>query len=111
MVRHDWGYEITGSRIERLVERTDFDAEPAVQRFQVILDRMGVSAALADAGAEPGDTVPRGRSRVRVRAVTAPRLECRFPAKVAELQRPIAGMRPPSKDEVAGRDGVREGAP
>ena len=57
MVRHDWGYEITGSRIERLVERTDFDAEPAVQRFQVILDRMGVSAALADAGAEPGDTV------------------------------------------------------
>ena len=57
VVRHDWGYEITGSRIERLVERTDFDAEPAVQRFQVILDRMGVSAALADAGAEPGDTV------------------------------------------------------
>ncbi len=57
VVRHGWGYEITGSRIERLVERTDFDAEPAVQRFQVILDRMGVSAALEEAGAEPGDTV------------------------------------------------------
>lgn len=57
VVRHEWGYEITGSRIRRLVERTDFDAEPALQRFQVILDRMGVSAALAEAGAEPGDTV------------------------------------------------------
>ncbi|MBO0702704.1 MAG: Obg family GTPase CgtA, partial [Candidatus Dormibacteraeota bacterium] len=57
VVRHPWGYEITGTRIQRLVERTDFDAEPALQRFQVILDRMGVSAALAEAGAEPGDTV------------------------------------------------------
>lgn len=57
VVRRDWGYEITGTRIERLVERTDFDAEPSLQRFQVILDRMGVSAALAEAGAEPGDTV------------------------------------------------------
>ncbi|MFZ0216571.1 MAG: GTPase ObgE [Candidatus Dormiibacterota bacterium] len=57
VVRHAWGYEVSGAGVERLVQRTDFDAEPALQRFQVILDRTGVSAALQDAGAEPGDTV------------------------------------------------------
>jgi GTP-binding protein len=28
-----------------------------MQRFQVALDRMGVSSALEEAGAQPGDTV------------------------------------------------------
>ncbi|MGH7912670.1 MAG: Obg family GTPase CgtA, partial [Candidatus Dormibacteraceae bacterium] len=55
--RREWGFQVMGSRIERLVDRTDFDSEAALQRFQVILDRMGVSAALAEAGAEAGDTV------------------------------------------------------
>ena len=57
VVHHQWGYEVVGPSVERLVQRTDFDAEPAVQRFQVLLDRMGVSAALQEAGVEPGDTV------------------------------------------------------
>jgi len=55
--RHPWGFLVTGRAVERLVARTRFDSEAATQRLQVGLDRMGVSAALEEAGAEPGDTV------------------------------------------------------
>jgi GTPase len=55
--RHPWGFLVTGAAVERLVERARFDSEVATQRFQVALDRMGVSAALEEAGARPGDTV------------------------------------------------------
>jgi GTPase len=55
--RHPWGFTVSGPTVERLVARARFDSEAATQRFQVALDRMGVSAALEEAGAEPGDTV------------------------------------------------------
>ncbi|HXM54991.1 MAG TPA: GTPase ObgE [Candidatus Dormibacteraeota bacterium] len=55
--RHSWGYLVAGPAVERLVARTRFDSEAATQRFQVALDRLGVSSALEEAGAEPGDTV------------------------------------------------------
>ena len=55
--RHPWGFLVSGTAVERLVARTRFDSEAATQRFQVALDRMGVSDALEEAGAEPGDTV------------------------------------------------------
>jgi GTPase len=55
--RHPWGFLVSGKAVEQLVARTRFDSEAAVQRFQVALDRLGVSSALEDAGAEPGDTV------------------------------------------------------
>ncbi|HEX4215092.1 MAG TPA: GTPase ObgE [Candidatus Dormibacteraeota bacterium] len=55
--RRDWGFEVRGGAVERLVQRTDFTSEEALDRFQVQLDRLGVSSALVDAGAEPGDTV------------------------------------------------------
>ena len=55
--RHPWGFLVSGDAVERLVARARFDSEAATQRFQVALDRMGVSAALEEAGAEPGDTV------------------------------------------------------
>jgi GTPase len=55
--RHPWGFLVSGEGVERLVARTRFDSEAALQRFQVALDRMGVSAALEEAGAEAGDTV------------------------------------------------------
>jgi GTP-binding protein len=57
VVRRPWGYLVSGEAVERLVARASFDSEAATQRFQVALDRMGVSAALEEAGAEPGDTV------------------------------------------------------
>ncbi len=55
--RRPWGFQVSGAAVERLVERTSFDADAALQRFQVALDRLGVSAALEEAGAQPGDTV------------------------------------------------------
>jgi GTP-binding protein len=55
--RHPWGFLVAGPAVERLVARARFDTEAATQRFQVALDRMGVSAALEEAGAQPGDTV------------------------------------------------------
>jgi GTPase len=55
--RRPWGFEVTGESVERLVRRTDFDSGEGLEWFQVQLDRLGVSSALEDAGAEPGDTV------------------------------------------------------
>ena len=55
--RHPWGFLVSGEAVERLVARARFDSEAAAQRFQVALDRLGVSAALEEAGAQPGDTV------------------------------------------------------
>ena len=55
--RHPWGYRVSGERVERLVERTDLDSDSALERFQVELDRIGVSAALESAGVSAGDTV------------------------------------------------------
>ena len=55
--RHPWGFLVSGEEVERLVARTRFDSEAGVQRFQVALDRLGVSAALEEAGVEAGDTV------------------------------------------------------
>jgi len=55
--RRDWGLEVGGKQVERLLERYDLDSPAGFDRFQVALDRMGVTAALEKAGAAPGDTV------------------------------------------------------
>ena len=57
VLRRAWGFEVSGDRVTRLVERTDFESSHALDRFQVQLDRIGVSRALEEAGARPGDTV------------------------------------------------------
>ena len=55
--RHPWGFEISGAGLERLLERVDFDSDQSFAWFQVQLDRLGVTAALEEAGVAPGDTV------------------------------------------------------
>jgi GTPase len=55
--KKDWGFAVSGDRVEHLVERTDLDSEGGLARFQSELDRLGVNAALEAAGVEPGDTV------------------------------------------------------
>jgi GTP-binding protein len=55
--RRDWGLEVAGKRVERLLERYDLETPAGFDRFQVALDRMGVTAALEEAGVEPGETV------------------------------------------------------
>ena len=52
-----WGYEVVGERAQALVERADFDSQHSFDWFQVQLHRQGITAALEEAGVQPGDTV------------------------------------------------------
>jgi len=60
--RRDWGLEVEGARVARLLDRYDLDTPAGFDRFQLALERMGVNAALEEAGAAPGDTVRIGDS-------------------------------------------------
>jgi len=53
----DGAYLISGEKPERWVRQTDFSNDEAVGYLADRLARLGVEQALADAGAEPGDTV------------------------------------------------------
>ncbi len=50
-------YEITGSRIEKIVNSTNFDDYESLQFFQRALRNLGVIDALEEKGIEEGDTV------------------------------------------------------
>lgn len=50
-------FRVSGKRIERAVAMTYWDYDQAVARFQRILESMGITAALEQAGIKPGDTV------------------------------------------------------
>ncbi|NDJ34423.1 MAG: Obg family GTPase CgtA, partial [Chloroflexi bacterium] len=50
-------YEVVGQRVERAAAMTYWQYEEAVLRFQRILDALGVTAALEEAGCGEGDTV------------------------------------------------------
>ena len=50
-------YVVTGDRIERLAQMTDFDSDEALARFEGILAKMGVTKKLRELGAHDGDTV------------------------------------------------------
>ncbi len=50
-------YRVNGRRIERAAAMTHWDYEDAIMRFQDILETLGVSAALEEAGVQVGDTV------------------------------------------------------
>jgi GTP-binding protein len=52
---------VTGKRIERIANQTNFDNEESAERFQRDLVRTGVDGALRRAGVRPGDTVRIGR--------------------------------------------------
>ena len=53
----DDGWRVHGKRIERIAAMTYFEFEATALRFQRILESMGISEALLEAGIEPGDTV------------------------------------------------------
>jgi GTP-binding protein len=50
-------YRVQGERIERAAKMTYWEYEEAVNRFQKILEALGITAALREAGVEVGDTV------------------------------------------------------
>ena len=54
------GFRVVGERIERAAAMTYWDNEEAILRFQKILETMGVSDALIEAGVQVGDTVQIG---------------------------------------------------
>lgn len=51
----DW--RVRGQKIERVASQTYFEFDATAMRFQQILDQMGISRALRDAGIAEGDTV------------------------------------------------------
>ena len=54
---YDGVYRVSGKRVERAAAMTYWDYEEAVLRFQNILEALGVSSALEEAGVQAGDTV------------------------------------------------------
>jgi GTP-binding protein len=57
-IRVDAGtYIVSGERVERLAQMTDFDNDEALARFEQILAKMGVDKKLRELGVHEGDTV------------------------------------------------------
>lgn len=53
----DGSWHVSGEEIERVAAMTYFEFDSTLLRFQHILERMGISEALEEAGVETGDTV------------------------------------------------------
>jgi GTP-binding protein len=50
-------YEVSGKRIENLVNMTNMDQEESLQKFQRTIERMGLEDALREMGIKEGDLV------------------------------------------------------
>jgi GTP-binding protein len=50
-------YVVSGERVERLAQMTDFESDEALARFEQVLAKMGVTKKLRDLGVADGDTV------------------------------------------------------
>ncbi len=57
ITRLEDGWRVEGHQIERVAAMTYWEFEATARRFQQILDRMGISSALVEAGILVGDTV------------------------------------------------------
>lgn len=55
--RENGGWRVRGKRIERIAAMTYFEFEAPLNRFQQILESMGISRALEEAGVQSGDMV------------------------------------------------------
>jgi GTP-binding protein len=55
--REEDGWRVHGKNIERIAAMTYWEFEPTVLRFQQILEKMGITEALGEAGIREGDTV------------------------------------------------------
>lgn len=62
VVEQEDGFEITGTRVKRMIEMTDLKNEEAVRYLQRRLERIGVIDKLRAMGAEEGDTVRIGET-------------------------------------------------
>jgi GTP-binding protein len=57
-------WRVHGVRIERIAAMTVWNLDEAVQRFQRMLERLGITQALEEAGVQPGDTVRIGEQEL-----------------------------------------------
>ncbi|MCL6634484.1 MAG: GTPase ObgE [Peptococcaceae bacterium] len=57
VTRENGIFRVAGREIERRVAMTDMENEESVERFQRLLKRTGIVAALVEAGVKEGDTV------------------------------------------------------
>jgi GTP-binding protein len=57
ITREDDAWRVRGAEVERVAAMTNWDLDEAVQRFQRIVEAMGLKAALREAGVQTGDTV------------------------------------------------------
>ena len=62
--REGEGWRVRGKRIERVAQMTNWDYYEAALRFQRILEVMGISQALLEAGVQVGDAVTIGESEL-----------------------------------------------
>jgi GTP-binding protein len=62
--REGRGWRVRGVKIERLVKMTNFNQPEAVDRVQRVLDAMGVSQSLLNAGLQEGDIVAIGETEL-----------------------------------------------
>ena len=53
----DGAWHVTGKQVERLALRHRFDSQESLMAFQRAVDKLGIIAALRQAGVEEGDTV------------------------------------------------------
>jgi GTP-binding protein len=59
--RRNGEFVITGSKIEKFAERTNFSTEAGVRRLRDIMQKMGIMHELARQGIQPGDTIVIGK--------------------------------------------------
>lgn len=64
-IEHDQdGWRVSGAYIERVAGMTVWNLDEAVRRFHRVLERSGISAALEQAGVQPGDAVHIGEQEL-----------------------------------------------
>ncbi len=64
VVQSEDGFVVTGSKIERFAQRTDFSSEQGVARLKDIMRKMGILHELERKGIEAGQTISIGKNRV-----------------------------------------------
>jgi GTP-binding protein len=62
ITKQDGVFLVTGHKIEKFAQRTDFSSEEGVQRLRDIMRKMGIMHKLLREGLEPGNTVRIGGS-------------------------------------------------
>jgi GTP-binding protein len=64
IAKEDGVFVVRGRLVQRAVNMTDQESEEGMARMQVVLERMGVTKALEEAGVKVGDVVRFGKAEL-----------------------------------------------